>query len=149
MGRPGILAVVAKALDDTEQLVAQLEAEVAEQQAQVDARLARENAQLDALAAQQTECAERYQRAELAWGDVAPRRDELVLQRDAFRVSAPAVNPIWPVIWAAVAVGLTAAATIPLVRLPRGAPFWMTVVLAVGAVWLGWVVSDRLTRGPK
>jgi hypothetical protein len=135
------------ALDQTEELLAKLESELAPKQAAVDARLQREKAQLDALIAEQRELTIRKDNAVTLYAELSPQRDALVQQRDELRNTGSRGSRLRASLWSALAIGLTVVAVIPLSELQRHNNMFPTLLASIAAVtassgvtalWMRW-----------
>jgi hypothetical protein len=135
--------------EETEQLVARLEAELAQKQALVDARLVREKAQLDELAAQKAELTAQREAEEAELIALAPKRDALLQLHTALLANGSRGSPPRAAFWSTIAVALTAGAIVPLASLPKDIS---TLGVAAGgaiALALGWLLADQLGRKPE
>ena len=133
-------------LEDTEQLLARLEAELKEKQAKVDERRAREQVRIDALTTEAAAFTAQAAKAQAELGVLIPRREALAGELDALRRQGSKGSPPHAALWATVAVALTAGATISLAVI--GNPGLVCPVAGFGgiAVAVGWLVSDLVAR---
>lgn len=133
--------------DDTETLLARLEAELKARQSAVDARLAREKARLDAAQSQLDELVRRKHDAETQLALVMPRRDELLAEREALQRLGSRGNELKAALWGSAAIVLTAGATIPLAALlPHPALRAPVLIGEVAAMGLGYWLAGRFGK---
>ena len=146
--RAAYLAPVSARPDETQQLLSQLEAELATEQAKLDERLAREQARLDELtrAAEQYDARREQASAELE--ELLPRRDAMMKRRDVLRTLGAKADPIRAVLWGGLAVALTLGAVMPLAATPPDL-FLVTLGGAAVTTAIGWFGVDLWKRSRR
>lgn len=112
--RPAYFSAMDVPADPTEQLLQQLEPQLAEKQAKVDARLAREKAAVDELTGQQQQMALSAQRADAEFERLAPLRDAAVQERDALAAAGSKGNKARAAFWSTVTMGCALGTMVPL-----------------------------------
>lgn len=133
--------------DETEDLLARLEAELATHRAEVDARLAAEKTRLDAAQAELDALARGKEEAEARLALVMPRRDALLAEREALQGQGSRGNKLKAALWGTAAVALTAGTIIPLPLVLMSHLFQPVLLLGLpGAAAVGYGLTSLIVR---
>ncbi len=127
--------------DETEQLLAKLEAELAAEQAKLDQRLAREQARLDELTRAKEEWEARGERAAAEHEQLKPKRDAMVARREELRRVGSKGSPLRAAFWTSLAGALTLGVVMPLSATP-GAMFLVALCGAGVTGSIAWFATD-------
>jgi hypothetical protein len=133
--------------DETEQLLAKLEAELAGYQKVIDERLAREEAERMHLENEVAAWTQRREAAESKLELITPRKNAMIQRRNELRVLGSKGNFARAMAWSGAASVLFLGATLPLAIIASKPQFFLVLLLEAFGFLGGFGVAAWLDKG--